>query len=76
MVPPNIRCRKIVIFNRIGVPLNSFKGLKGATNIKKLKNTVLHNIWLTLQSSFFVFGSRDGSSFVAQDTKNREMSLP
>ncbi len=42
-----IRCRQIVIYNKLGVPPIFFKGLKGAANQKRLKNTALEHRFLT-----------------------------
>ncbi len=36
-----LKCCQIVIFNQLGVPPNFFKGMKGAANQKRLKNTGL-----------------------------------
>ncbi len=48
-----IRYRKIVIFNQLGVPLNMFKDLRGATNQKRLKNTALNREVLKKICNFF-----------------------
>ncbi len=36
--------RKIVIFNKLGVPPNLFQDLRGAANQKRLKNTALDDL--------------------------------
>jgi hypothetical protein len=68
-VPPNfellpfllmfyyIKCRKIVIFNQLGVQQNFFKALEGAANQKGLRNTGLggrmcYRVYLKLTSFF------------------------
>jgi hypothetical protein len=45
--------RKIVIFNQLGVPLNFFKDLRGATNQKRLQNTALNREVLKKICNFF-----------------------